>query len=400
MLLKQLERRKRDQDLGFINQPELGIPFHEFDAMGYQAGEIMGYQSNWLGSKLQKRIPLTINAGQVPSTQTDFSLLFDDKYDDLIGAVEAELRFAGSDNIQLPYEIEKFDNVDGALVAWAKKPTVSDDDFVGIYFDNPGAVDEQDSGLVWSDYNAVYHLNQTIFGASTTLDSSPNNESGTPQNMAAINQVPGQIDGSLEFDGIDEFVLMSSNPILDPGTGSWFVSAWIKPDTNTRKVIVGKQEGAAPNAGWSFRFSNTLTDRRLLVSIRDNTGVIRVRGDIRLTLGVLHHVVFTYDGSGNASGVRIFVNGVEDVIDIEADTLIGEISTNIELNIGDLGEVAPTSFVWNGNIDEVNMSGVIKPTPDFITTIFNNQNNPSAFYTTGAVETIPKLIGMGYTPVD
>ena len=114
---------------------------HFIPSQGYLSGgglvvlDSMGYEpAGWLNAEFQQRIPLTINAGQVPSTQTDFPLLINDTYPELMGEVEAELRFAGSDNIQLEYEIEKFDSITGELVVWIKKDTVSDGDIIYIYF--------------------------------------------------------------------------------------------------------------------------------------------------------------------------------------------------------------------------------------------------------------------------
>jgi len=119
------------QGIGSASQPVQG------DSMAYEDLDIMEYETdNWFNAQFLQRIPLTINSGQVPSTQTNFPLLINDTYPDLIGQVEAELRFAGIDEIQLEYEIEEFDNLTGKLIAWVKKPTVSDGDFVAIYFDN------------------------------------------------------------------------------------------------------------------------------------------------------------------------------------------------------------------------------------------------------------------------
>ena len=363
--------------------------------MRYEDLDIMAYEIDWIAGVFQQRIPLTINASQVPSTQTDFPLLINDTYTDLIGEVEAELRFAGADNIQLDYEIEFFDNATGELVAWVKKPSVSDGDVINIYFDNPGALDEQDPGAVWSDYNAVYHLNQTSFGASSTIDSTSNNLDGTPQSMDGTNQVAGQIDGSLDFNGTDEFILVTDNSLLEPGTGAFTVSAWVRPDANSRNDIMGKQRNVGPNDGWFFNMSNDATDRILSIQMRDS-GTIRVKGTLALTLGTLHHVVFTYDGSDNASGVRLFIDGVEDTLNIADDTLVGGITNDVEFNIANAGSASPsTVLAWNGIVDEVNISDIEK-TPDFITTSFNNQDDQGTFYSTGTVESIPVVDTMEY----
>lgn len=356
----------------------------------------MAYPIVWLDLQFLQRIPLTINGGQVISTQTDFPLLISGTFSDLEGAVADEIRFAGKDNVQLDYEIEFFNPLDGTLIAWAKKPLVNDGDIIYIYFDNSSVSDEQNATAVWSDYNAVYHLNQIPTGiAGDILDSTANNEDGTTQNMDAVNQVAGQIDGSLTFDAVDEFILMSNNTILDPVTGGWTVSAWVKPDSDGRMNILGKQIFGDSFDGWSFRISEMGNDRKLFVLMKSTTGNLRVSGNIQLTVSTLHHVAFTYDGSGDASGISIFVDGVKDVINIDADDFITGISTDSEFNIGDLGDITPSGLLWEGIIDEVNISNIEK-TPDFIATSFNNQSNPSLFYSTGPVESVPTLTIMGY----
>ena len=58
------------------------------NSMAYEDLDIMGYEPDWLNTLWQFRIPLKIESGQVPSTQTDFPLLINNTYTVLIGEVE------------------------------------------------------------------------------------------------------------------------------------------------------------------------------------------------------------------------------------------------------------------------------------------------------------------------
>jgi len=125
---------------------------------------LLADHSNWFDGAWQSRIPITINPSQVPSPQSNFPLLINQTSIELIGKSINELRFAGLDRIQLDYEIQKFNNLTGELIAWVKKPTISDGDITYIYFDNPTAIDEQNPNAVWSDYQYVAHMNNDEIG--------------------------------------------------------------------------------------------------------------------------------------------------------------------------------------------------------------------------------------------
>jgi len=380
----------------FNNQNDNSTFYSTGTVESVPTGDIMTYEpEDWFDAQFLQRLQTTINGGQVPSTQNDFPLLINRVFTELIGQTEAQLRFAGSDNIQLEYEIEKFDTVTGLLIAWFKKPTVSDGDVINIYFDNLGAVDEQNPAAVWSDYNAVYHLNQGVFGASSTIDSGPNNLDATPQNMDATNIAVGKIGDALDFNGVDEEIIGSTSSLLEPGTGAFAVSLWIQSDTDSIMDMIGKNEPSGLFRGWTLRLSNSGNDRKLFVVLRDiSLGLILVRGTQQLSLGVLHNVFFTYDGSGDASGVRFFIDGVEDTTNIENDTVVDSIAASVELNIANRGGTTGTLF-WDGIIDQPTISTIV-PTPDFITTTFNNQNNIDAFYSTAILQAVPTGDIMGY----
>ena len=81
---------------------------------------------------------------------------------------------------------------------------------------------------------------------------------------------------------------------------------------------------------------------------------ISVRGTAHINDGNFHHVAMTYDGSGSAAGVKLYVDGVEDTEVLQQDTLGANLITNSSpFTIGsrDSGGVP-----FNGDIDELQVS--------------------------------------------
>lgn len=361
-------RRRRRNPLLLIG----GVP-PSAELMAYEDLDTMAYEPDWLNPAFQQRIPLTINAGQVPSTQTDFPLLINDTYPDLIGEVEAELRFAGIDNIQLEYEIQKFDNITGELIAWVKKPTISDGDGVFIYFDNPGALDEQNAPAVWSNgYAAVYHLNNSF------LDSTGNNNDLT---NTATTDITGKIGQARFFDNVDIMTTISNSSLEI--TQALTLSAWIKPNTSSGDdgFIVAK-DGFGSGRAYSLRSGVTVSRFGI-----ETTSLTFLDGLLPYDNTKFNYIVGTYD----KSFMRTYLDGNPDSnVAKTGDILIFTNDVSLGADSGGSG-----NFHYNGTIDEVRISNIAR-SDNYIETEFNNQNDTSTFYSTGTVESIPPFVSMGY----
>ena len=102
------------------------------------------------------------------------------------------------------------------------------------------------------------------------------------------------------------------------------VSLWI----NTEKRKEGKTQVLVGNAGdknnfwrgWDFYLEedNTLS-ARLINALPHN--LIHIRSEKEVPLNQWTHVAFTYDGSGQAMGMRLFINGAQVVADVLYDRL-------------------------------------------------------------------------------
>jgi hypothetical protein len=78
----------------------------------------------------------------------------------------------------------------------------------------------------------------------------------------------------------------------------------------------------------------------------------------RFTQGEYNHITATYDGSGKAAGLNVYINGKPQPTDIISDTLGGSIQTSAELLIG---VKEPDAKVFSGGIDDLRFYNRVLP---------------------------------------
>ena len=155
-----------------------------------------------------------------------------------------------------------------------------------------------------------------------------------------------------------DFVNVLDHSDLDPESGSFSVTGWIRAsDTSARQDIIAKQFPGAPFAGWSLRLSQSGNDRHLNVLLRerDNSGTLQSRGGTALTDNTWTHVAFTYDGSGAAAGIRIYVDGALETLTPTGANLTNpiDIGSNDSLNIGSIGGANNSGTNYQGQLDDL-----------------------------------------------
>jgi hypothetical protein len=170
-------------------------------------------------------------------------------------------------------------------------------------------------------------------------------DESTPNNIS----VPGKV---------GEALLFNSKTYLELGDQAKFdrddcfsIVAWIKPTTRDRMVVIGRRNETGDKRGFSIE----LETGRIVCSLvhRDGEDAIRIKSDDPLTLYKWRHVAATYDGSGTAQGLSLFVDGVLVKTTAEHDTLTASIEVDAPLRIG--SAVPGESF--RGMIDDVRLYG-------------------------------------------
>jgi hypothetical protein len=158
---------------------------------------------------------------------------------------------------------------------------------------------------------------------------------------------------ALSLDGVNEYVQVSDDSSIDfERTDSFTVSHWIYFNSTADQIIIAKREGSGNYRGWETR---KLSSGKIRINICGVVNTSNIVIDTSTTLGAnqWHHLTFTYDGSSNASGVKVYFDGVSQTMDSAVlDNLTSTISTTNDLYLsGRNGTTLPV----NGYLDEISI---------------------------------------------
>ncbi len=110
--------------------------------------------------------------------------------------------------------------------------------------------------------------------------------------------------------------------------------AWVRPAGNGAFAgIVARMDEDNAYRGWDLFQHGGEFAVHIASAWEDNVLKVSTKGG-RLQAGAWQHVFVTYDGSGKAGGVRIFINGKTADVSIDKDSLTGSIRTTVPLRIG------------------------------------------------------------------
>ncbi|MGE5831463.1 MAG: DUF2341 domain-containing protein, partial [Methanomicrobiales archaeon] len=338
--------------------------------------------ASWYNCGWPYRKNITIDHTKVTGSHNNFPVLvkLDAGTSGLNGKAQAngnDILFTKDDGTtKIPHEIEYYSS--GTLVAWVNVSPVTSaaDTTIMMYYGNSSVGSQQSVANVWDgNYKAVWHLKENPSGTAPQMkDSTGTANHGTSAgSMTSGDQVAGQIDGSLDFDGSDDYV---QGPDYDI-TGAITVSAWINWDAVTADDgIVSKRTSSEVAGDWALRMdpSGTGTLEWMIWSGVDNSN--NVFSNSAVGAGAWKYVVVTFDDPTNTA--KIYINGGLDKTD---STTITNSLANTPEQIA-IGWAGQGSQYFDGRIDEVRLSNNVRSAP-WITTEYANQNSPSTFLSVG-----------------
>ena len=126
------------------------------------------------------------------------------------------------------------------------------------------------------------------------------------------------------------------------------VSAWIKPAGDQGGTIVSKMSDSTDADGWSITLRKGKLQVNLVKRWLDDS--LRVETAAPLTSETWQHVMVVYDGSREASGVRVFIDGLPVTLRTNLNELNQTFTTNEPLRIGGGNGLGGR---FHGLIDEV-----------------------------------------------
>ena len=284
---------------------------------------------------------------------------------------------------QLDHEIQRYNGTSGDFIAWVRIPTLDYNDNTVLYMhygNSSISSSQEDVDGTWeSNFKGVWHLKEQGDGtASEYIDSSGNSnhgQGGAGTSGYVPEKYKSMIDYGQLYDGEDDQIDCKSGSTLDQLSSLTF-SCWIKrtrvDQTNPR--LFEKRATAAE--GKVFFLYDGLRPR---FSVKTDTpDEVYKETSVELDDNVAYHVAVTWDGTLNASGINLYVNGSLGAVEGSAGgtgNIIDDSGGNFWLFSRDAND---RTFL--GVVGEVHISESVR-SADWILTEYNNQVDPKSFYT-------------------
>jgi len=199
------------------------------------------------------------------------------------------------------------------------------------------------------------------------MDGNFSDRSGRYQDGRVLSGAPGFDNGPVgkcaSFEGQAQ-VTFGNTANFDRGD-AFSLALWVESNSKDDNPILQKIDGPSTRRGLELAFEeSTVLPRlrrgarvRLRLTHQWPSDAIEVRTRQPLIEGEFAHLAITYDGSGKAAGVRMFVDGKPVEIEIVHDSLTGPIRTAATLDIGNkrLGNA------FKGRVDDLRIYGRVLP---------------------------------------
>jgi hypothetical protein len=182
-------------------------------------------------------------------------------------------------------------------------------------------------------------------GSGTTwFDKSGGGNNGTLINGPTFNT--GSL-GSIVFDKIDDYINVNIQIQFDR-LNPFTLGAWVNTNDGNNNQIINNE--TVEYRGYQFAID---INGKLFFFLRNtvSTNFLGVRMLSNFPLNLWCYVTAVYNGSSNASGVKLYINGIEQITEIAGDNLT---STTISNQTTWIGRRRPiTQGPFNGKISIV-----------------------------------------------
>jgi len=191
---------------------------------------------------------------------------------------------------------------------------------------------------LWNDLLAYYTADNTANDAVGTAN-------GTLINGATYGT--GIINQGFSLDGVNDYVDLGDNFNFD-STTPFSLSFWVNRSASRNQSIISRLLTSPNVQGFQFVLLGGNQVRLAMYNLVGGGGFVSVRTNTTVDAFRFVHVVATYDGSQNASGIKIYFDGVLQSKTVESASVSGSTSVATSAKIGSRA----SDFYFNGLIDE------------------------------------------------
>mgnify|MGYP003665155709 CR=1 FL=1 len=327
---------------------------------------------------------ITVAAGKIPSSQSNFSWLATEANFPtaaIDGGAQSILNGGGNlrcytdstKATQIPVEVVAF--VTGgtpSVLVWGLSPTLAVSSTVYIEADTvattqPIVTNTYGRNSVWTNDLKSYHLRES--SGTTATDSAGNTDGTYSGSLPTVGADFGQ-----DFDGTDDFVDTTNSTI---NMSAFTFSAKIKPDIlSGSHQIYTADKNTTGDRFWQWRVESAGV-MRIICWDSGNTIFINTAGTTAISASTEYVVHFAFDGSN----YKTYIDGVVD-LNIANTSIIKSLGA-YSPRIGAAETGVPVEE-FNGQIGDVIVRDGAFKSDNYIATEYNNQSDPSTFWTTSA----------------
>ena len=162
--------------------------------------------------------------------------------------------------------------------------------------------------------------------------------------------VAGKFGKALKLDGASYVTYPEAEKATRFDTKTPFsYSAWLSLNSDDVVTLLSRMDDKKDFRGWDCFISG----RQIFVHLVNKweTNAIRINTQMALDKDRLYHLTVTYDGSGKAKGIHIYIDGQTQALTVTHDTLTGTILADAPFTIGRRTPNNP----FKGVIDEVRL---------------------------------------------
>jgi len=231
---------------------------------------------------------------------------------------------------------------------------------------------------VWTEYGAVFHLDEDPSGAAPQMIDSTGNQDGTSNGtMTSGDEIAVTVDNGLQFDGTDDYISVADHAgLATPKT----IELWARPDSAGDEAIMSQTDNTDATDGWWLRFNS---DSHAIQFSFDDQDFIS--GEESYADNTLHHIALLIDSA--TDNIDYHIDGAFDVGTDTAGATYNDSTTALLIGTNDnLYETNPGQVT----VDELRFSGTLKNAA-WVNAGYDNQNSPSTF----VVDSTPVAVGGG-----
>lgn len=159
--------------------------------------------------------------------------------------------------------------------------------------------------------------------------------------------IRGRFGHALQFNGLDQFLRIRHDPVLDPRENDFSMTLWLRPEGRNEARVIWKDDGAPGALHRGYFLIQTGKNPRFAAYFGDGTRQTESLPQGEIELGEWHHVAVVRDVSANR--LRLFINGE---LLSEKEGFAQDVRFEKDLC---LGGRPGTSEMFHGAMDEVAM---------------------------------------------